>query len=215
MTNTVVTNKAAIYFDFNAPIITNLTTHTIGKEGLKSCLSKPAVTVNYSGCPSKNIVFNAVSTRSGANPTYAWYRNSETIPLSTTARFTLVNASNGTKIYCKLNASDDLCTETPVVTSDTIVLNCIGVPTNELPVIQAFEVFPNPNTGVFTVKLNVVKPSKMQLTILNYLGQTIKTQTISADNYAETFDLSAMPNGMYVIKLTVDGQSVVKKVSVQ
>ena len=55
----------------------------------------------------------------------------------------------------------------------------------------------------------------MQLTILNYLGQTIKTQTISADNYAETFDLSAMPNGMYVIKLTVDGQSVVKKVSVQ
>ena len=38
VTNTIVTNKAAIYFDFNAPIITNLTTHTIGKEGLKSCL---------------------------------------------------------------------------------------------------------------------------------------------------------------------------------
>ncbi len=215
VTNTVVTNKAAIYFDFNAPIITNLTTHTIGKEGLKSCLSKPAVTVNYSGCPSKNIVFNAVSTRSGANPTYAWYRNSETIPLSINANFTLTNATRGTKIYCKTTASSDLCTETPVAISDTIILNCIGVPTNELPVIQAFEVFPNPNTGVFTVKLNVVKPSKMQLTILNYLGQTIKNQTISADNYAETFDLSVMPNGMYVIKLTIDGQSVVKKVSVQ
>jgi uncharacterized repeat protein (TIGR01451 family) len=215
LTNTLVTNKAAIYFDFNEPIITNLTSHTIGKEGLKSCLAKPAVSVSYSGCPSKNIVFNATSTSAGANPTYSWYRNNETTPLSTTNRLTLTNASNGTKIYCKLNASDDICTETPVVTSDTIVLNCIGVPTNELSIIQTFDVFPNPNKGVFTVKLNVAKPTKMQLSILNYLGQTIKSETITADNYAETFDLSAVPNGIYLVKLTIEGRSVVKKVSVQ
>jgi uncharacterized repeat protein (TIGR01451 family) len=215
VTNTIVTNKAAIYFDFNAPIITNLTTHTIGKEGLKNCLAKPAVMVNYTGCPSKNIVFNAISTSVGANPTFSWFRNAETTPLSTTARLTLANASNGTKIYCKLNASDDICTETPVVTSDTIVLNCIGVPTNELSFIQAFDVFPNPNKGVFTVKLNVGKPMKMQLSVLNYLGQTLKSETIDGDNYVKTFDFSAMPKGIYVIKLTVDGQNVVKKVSVQ
>ena len=215
VTNTIVTNKAAIYFDFNEPIITNLTSHTIGKEGLKSCLAKPTVTVSYSGCPSKNIVFNAISTSAGVNPTYSWYRNNETTPLSTTARFTLANASNGTKIYCKLNASDDICTETPVVTSDTIVLNCIGLPTNELAVIQTFDVYPNPNKGVFTIKLNAAKSTKMQLSILNYLGQTLKSEAISADNYAETFDLSAMPNGIYVIKLTIDGRNVVKKVSIQ
>jgi uncharacterized repeat protein (TIGR01451 family) len=215
VTNTIVTNRAAIYFDFNAPIITNLTTHTIGKEGIKNCLAKPVVTVNYTGCPSKNIVFNAISISSGANPTFSWFRNNETTPLSTTARLTLANASNGTKIYCKLNASDDLCTETPVVTSDTIVLNCIGVPTNELSIIQAFDVFPNPNKGVFTVKLNVGKPTKMQLSVLNYLGQTLKSETINGDNYVETFDFSAMPKGIYVIKLMVDGQNVVKKVSVQ
>ncbi len=89
------------------------------------------------------------------------------------------------------------------------------MPTNELSVIQAFDVFPNPNKGVFTVKLNVAKPTKMQLNILNYLAQTIKSEAITADTYAETFDLSALPNGIYLIKLTIDGRSLVKKVSVQ
>jgi hypothetical protein len=215
VTNTVVVNKAAIYFDFNAPIITNITSHTIGKEGVKNCLAKPSVTVNYMGCPSKNIDFTTIVKNAGTNPTYAWFRNNETGPLSINANFTLTNATRGTKIYCKTTASSDFCTETPVVTSDTIVLNCIGVPTNELSIIQTFDVYPNPNKGIFTVKLNVAKPTKMQLNILNYLGQTIKSEAIMVDNYAETFDLSAMPNGIYLIKLTVDGQSVVKKVSIQ
>lgn len=56
---------------------------------------------------------------------------------------------------------------------------------------------------------------KMALSVLNYLGQTLKSETINGDNYVETFDFSAMPKGIYVIKLMADGQNVVKKVSVE
>jgi hypothetical protein len=37
--NTLIYNSAAIYFDFNAPIITNQTFHTIGKDFVKISLS--------------------------------------------------------------------------------------------------------------------------------------------------------------------------------
>jgi uncharacterized repeat protein (TIGR01451 family) len=214
ITNTIINNKAAIYFDFNAPIITNLTTHTIGKEVVKSCLMKPSITVNYTGCPSRNIVFNALGNSAGLTPTYEWYRNNETRPFSTNARFTLANASNGTKFYCKIRASDDMCTETPVVTSDTIVLNCIGVSTNETSIIPSFDVYPNPSKGLFTIKLTASKPTKMALSILNYLGQTIKTELINTENYSNQFNLSDLPKGIYLIKLTLDGRSIVKKVSI-
>jgi uncharacterized repeat protein (TIGR01451 family) len=215
VTNTIIANKAAIYFDFNDPIITNLTTHTIGKEALKNCLLKPKLTVNYSGCPSRNIAFNAVSKDAGLNPTFAWYRNAETGPLSINANFTLNNAVNGTKIYCKLIASDDICTDKPNVTSDTIVINCIGVGTNDLNlIVQNFDVFPNPNKGVFTVKLNTIKTEKIELNILNYLGQTIKSEFINSNNYSKEFDLTDVPKGIYLIKLTINGQSLVKRMSV-
>jgi uncharacterized repeat protein (TIGR01451 family) len=216
VTNTIVKNKAGIYFDFNLPIITNLTSHTIGKELLKNCLIKPTIAVNYSGCPSRNIVFTAVAKSAGLNPTYAWFRNNETTPLSTNAVFTLNNAVKDTKIYCKTTASSDICTETPVVTSDTIVLNCIGVPTADLnSIVQLFDVYPNPNKGVFTIKLNTIKSEKIQLNILNYLGQTIKSTLINSDNYAEEFNLSTMPNGIYLVQLTINGQSMSKKISIQ
>jgi uncharacterized repeat protein (TIGR01451 family) len=215
-TNTIVTNRAGIYFDFNAPIITNLTSHTIGKELLKNCLIKPTISVNYSGCPNRNIVFTATAKSAGLNPTYAWFRNNETTPLSINAVFTLNNAVKGTKVYCKTTASSDICTETPVITSDTIVLNCIGVPTTDLTsIVQLFDVFPNPNKGIFTIKLNTIKSEKIQLNILNYLGQIIKSELINSDNYTEEFNLSNLPNGIYLIKLTIHGQSLSRKISIQ
>ena len=96
-TGTRLDNKAAIYFDFNTPIITNLASHTIGKEFLKNCLAKPSVTASFTGCPTKNITFSAVAKNSGLTPTYKWFRNAETTPLSTNANFTLNNMTNGTK----------------------------------------------------------------------------------------------------------------------
>jgi uncharacterized repeat protein (TIGR01451 family) len=214
-TNTIVTNKAAIYFDFNAPIITNLISHTIGKELIKNCLIKPTITVNYSGCPSRNIVFTATAKNAGLTPTYAWYRNNETGPLSINAVFTLNNAVKGTKIYCKTTASTDICTDVSTITSDTIILNCIGVATNDLnAIVQSFDVYPNPNKGIFTIKLNTIKSELMQLNILNYLGQTIKSELINSDSYSKEFNLSNVPNGIYLIKLTINGQSISKKISV-
>jgi uncharacterized repeat protein (TIGR01451 family) len=213
-TNTVINNKAGIYFDFNLPIITNITTHTIGKELVKNCLIKPSVAVSISGCPTKNVSFTATVKNGGITPTYAWYRNKETTPLSINALFTLNNAVNGTKIYCKTTASNDICTETPTIVSDTITLNCINTKTEDVSIVQSFDIYPNPNKGLFDVKLVLARISEIRLDIFNVIGQTIKTEKIQTVNLIEQYDLSTFPKGIYFIKLTIDKQQIIKKLSI-
>jgi uncharacterized repeat protein (TIGR01451 family) len=214
-TGTKIDNKAAIYFDFNTPIITNIAGHTVGKELLKNCLAKPSVSINTVGCPSKNLVFNAVAKNSGLSPTYAWFKNNETTPLSTNASLTLNNAVNGTKVYCKITASTELCTETPNVLSDTLKITCIISPTEDLSSIQSFDIFPNPNRGKFDVKLSLSKTEQAQIHFLNALGQVLKSERFETNNLVGKYDFSSLPNGLYFIKLTIAGQSIVKKINIQ
>ena len=213
-TSTKIDNKAAIYFDFNTPIITNIVGHTVGKEFLKNCLAKPAVSITTTGCPSKNIVFNAVTKNGGLNPTYTWFRNNETTPLSTNALLTLNNTVNGTKIYCKMTASSDLCTETPVVTSDTFRITCITSKTEDPSIVQLFDVYPNPNKGQFDVKLKLEKSAQVQISFLNTLGQVLKTEKLEMSDFEAQYDFSGYSDGIYFIKLTVEGQSKVKKIHI-
>ena len=179
------------------------------------------INVSFSGCPTKNITFTATSKSSGLTPTYKWFRNNETGPLSINAVFTLPNVVNGTKIYCKLTTSTELCTETPSITSDTIIINCINTATTEITPIQTFDIYPNPNRGVFDVKLSLSKPAIVKLFIVNTLGQIVRSTNVGeVQNLANvtnvtTYDISALPNGIYMIKAVVDGQVMVKKVVIQ
>jgi uncharacterized repeat protein (TIGR01451 family) len=214
-TGTKLENKAAIYFDFNTPIITNIAGHTVGKEFLKNCLAKPSVSITNTGCPSKNLVFNGVFKNSGLNPTFAWFRNSETTPLSTNAILTLNNAINGTKIYCKITASNDLCTETPVVNSDTFKITCITSKIDDLSIVQSFNVFPNPNKGIFDVTLSLAKTEQIQISCFNALGQVIKNEKYETNNLVGKYDFSLLPNGIYFIKVSIVGQNIIKKINIQ
>ena len=64
-------------------------------------------------------------------------------------------------------------------------------------------IFPNPSSGVFTIKSNA--------TILSYditdnLGQLVHTGTSSL------FDISMLANGVYFIKIKLNNEIVIKKI---
>jgi hypothetical protein len=173
------------------------------------------VTTSFTGCPTKNITFSAVVKNSGLTPTYKWFRNAETTPLSTNANFALNNVTNGTKIYCKINASTEVCTETPIVVSDTLKISCINTKTDDIAMLQMFDIYPNPNKGVFDIHIQLAHTAGIRLNIVNTLGQILKTETAVTGHFSEHYDLSHVATGLYFVKLTIDGQSVVKRVSVQ
>jgi uncharacterized repeat protein (TIGR01451 family) len=210
VTGTQVKNRAAIYFDFNEPVITNYTEHTIGKELVKDCLAKPTVKISILNCANRNVTFGATAKSAGNSPTFEWYRNKE--PVIKSPSFILANASNGTKIYCKMTVSSEICTETPVITSDTLIISCVNTPTTDIAIIDAFEVYPNPNDGVFDVKVTLAISAQMQIDLLNTLGQILDTKTFKGNGITQKYDVSYLPKGIYFIKLNIDGHTMTKKI---
>lgn len=80
-----------------------------------------------------------------------------------------------------------------------------AVPT--LAGVQSLRIMPNPTSGQFEVNAVFEEPvRKLQISVLNLMGQELKTvSSVQADQISSSFDLSAYPAGMYLVRLTADG----------
>jgi len=70
----------------------------------------------------------------------------------------------------------------------------------------AVKVYPNPTKENLTIETNINKEQKLE--ILNLMGQTVYTSII---NKKATINTSAFANGVYIIKLYTDKETVVRK----
>ena len=89
------------------------------------------------------------------------------------------------------------------------------VSVNTTAFAEAISVFPNPNSGIFTVSLlNVDLEGTMS--VKNLLGQQL-SNTMSIDRFAENIqvDLSTLANGVYLVEFNLAGERIVKKILVQ
>lgn len=93
---------------------------------------------------------------------------------------------------------------------------CITAPTGleENFNFTDFQVYPNPNNGIFQLKLQTNIETRAKLECMNSLGQTIQVQNFDlAKEWLSTYDLSNQSAGVYLIRVTLDnGQILSKKV---
>jgi hypothetical protein len=181
--------------------------------------------VTYLGCPSERIPVVATIGDSGFNPTFAVTNMS--IPgngaIATTMsggvapyNFTwntgansanLTNLFNGT--YTVTISDANGCTDT----FNVIVLNVVS--TNELESVNAFEVFPNPNDGQFSINLELNGTHEVAVEVLNTLGQSVlKTtpETVATRQYP--INLKDIPSGLYQIRVRIDDQYMTRSIMV-
>jgi hypothetical protein len=74
--------------------------------------------------------------------------------------------------------------------------------------INAFNVYPNPNSGQFTIEFNSAKQQDVEIAVFNNLGQIVSAKTVKAisGNYKTPVNLSELSSGVYHITLrTKDG----------
>ena len=89
--------------------------------------------------------------------------------------------------------------------SQTVSVNlCTGI--EEVGLNRGFEVFPNPNTGIFTMKLDAYGRGMITLTISDILGREIYTDKFnsSKSSFEKQLNLSEFPAGVYTLKLETD-----------
>lgn len=101
----------------------------------------------------------------------------------------------------------------PVDLSGTIITVTVStnIDVNEINYINLF-IFPNPTTGGFGIE---AQGKITQLKITNLIGEEVKDFPIKTQGSKTEIDLSAVPNGIYFVKVkTSDGEST-KKIIVQ
>jgi hypothetical protein len=76
----------------------------------------------------------------------------------------------------------------------------------------ALSIYPNPSKG--TVTINFGDQPIQQLQVLNILGEEVYSQTLTPNNQQVTLDLSALKNGMYLVRMNSDEQTITRKLTI-
>jgi hypothetical protein len=89
--------------------------------------------------------------------------------------------------------------------------------TRVLPTVFTIEQnYPNPFNPATTIEFSVPHESRVRIEVFNLLGQTVATPvdgTRTAGFHRVVFDASALPSGLYLYRLTSDGVTLMKKMT--
>ena len=97
------------------------------------------------------------------------------------------------------------------VPTDSIISNDFKKIADQSPVNKpkVFNVYPNPNTGEFTIKYDLLKRSDVRITIFNMNGSLVKSVVNIAGQYEGQYhvpvNLNELPNGIYIVSLINSG----------
>jgi subtilisin-like proprotein convertase family protein len=86
---------------------------------------------------------------------------------------------------------------------------------NNIAAQNEFSIYPNPVSDMMNVVYKTVSRSTIKITIVNQQGSVLKTtlsESKPAGEWYERFDMSSYSPGVYLIRLTIDGQSYSKKI---
>ncbi len=188
---------------------TNQTTYTvIGQNG--SCSGSPVqVTVAVAPSPTVNANSDVINipvggtvnfNNSGSNATsYEWnFGDGQT---STTGF--VAHTYNVQGVYTvTLTGTIGNCTATDVIT-----INVGVVSVDNVDLDQSVSLYPNPNNGLFNLKLEFNQTQDAEITLFTSLGQIVDFRRLeNVDGQIEIFDVSNLSNGVYFINVkTQDG----------
>ena len=144
---------------------------------------------------------------SNANTGNQWYLNGVIIPGATgkqhvavsTGTYTVVVTSNG----CSSAASNG------------ILVLPVGITVEKAN--QTFDIYPNPNTGEFNIKVETLKSEEYNIEIYNNLGALIwKQENVTVNGtFTKHVVLSESPSGIYMVALRNNANIIVKKLIIK
>lgn len=207
-------------------------TYTVIVTDQNNCTSTQSIIVNEpvalaigaSATPNLNTSppYTGTATASASGGTapyeYSWtYTNCDTVEVTQTGAFIFL-----------LPAADYIITVTDVnscATVDTVAVSGEGCETttggvgidDELTVgINSLSLYPNPNNGTFTVEMTLDTRDDVRLSVLDSRGKLITSRRAeNATNFEETFNLSELASGVYLLRVETSKGAVARRLVVQ
>ncbi len=96
--------------------------------------------------------------------------------------------------------------------TDELTINIGTTSSHEIDGMTALSLRPNPTSGAAMLDIAFDRAVDLHVGIVNLLGQQIwESSSAKTTNFSETVDLGNYPDGLYLVRLTVDGQVLTKK----
>lgn len=107
-----------------------------------------------------------------------------------------------------LIVSDGFCNDT--IVKDYTVSNTIGI--EEESFISDLKLYPNPSDGIFNLDIEFFDPSGLEIAVFDISGkQMYQSESAKSFLHREKIDLSAMPKGVYLLRLNADSRVTYRK----
>ncbi len=185
------------YLTFTVPVF-------IGKKPSIHITAAPDTNV-LSGTP---VTFTATTTDC-SNGTYQWKKNGVDITGATGSTWTSSTISNMDTITCALHCNDT-CASVKDTISNMLVMH-VFTSVKGASSIRSVSLYPNPNSGAFTLSGFAVKDMDMQLQLVNMLGQVVwsRQYTTGAGSFSRQVTTGSLEPGIYSLRIkTADGMEV-------
>jgi PKD repeat protein len=102
-----------------------------------------------------------------------------------------------------------------VVHVNVVDASAVGIKNNEAESV-AFNVAPNPSNGAFRLNLTGVQSGNASVKVYNLVGQEVYSSTVESvkGSFTKDVQLEQVANGVYFVKVNVNGQTATKKIVV-
>jgi len=99
--------------------------------------------------------------------------------------------------------------------SQTVMINLTGI--EEIPGIVEFNIFPNPNSGQFTLTLKGQPYASLEVNFTNILGQRLLSETVGfgSGQLVKEFSFAHLPGGTYIFSVKSGDRVLYRKVVVE
>src|SRR5690606_19868797 len=139
-----------------------------------------------------------VSTGGGQQPTFQWQLNGQDVFGATQGIWSTAGLAPYDRVNCMVTSSDP-CANPTTASSDTVTVNFpSGV--DEVDNSKGLHLYPNPNTGSFTIES---ESSIQSIEVLSSTGQKVYSSKTEAKKLEVNLPAS-LANGVYVLRVETD-----------
>jgi len=181
----------------------------------------PAVTLvaNPGTTLAKNqmVYFTAYISDAGPNPKIHWETNGVTIPGVKGDNYFSSIMNHNDVVTCIVESTDS-CSVGNTGVSNALVIKIIGTDVGDVANnFNGLSLFPNPNSGIFTIKGQINTRNNVNVEVLNAVGQIIYTAVLPVVNNAidQKITLPETAKGAYLLRMHAEGEQKVLRFIVQ
>ena len=211
--NNISYNQTGVYIDTLIGRLNSDSIVTLNLEVLQYTTPSVNITVSHGPIISGMQIdtFRATYTNC-TDPYFSWYQDILPLGIHSPVAIVVYPAGSTDSFQCRIDCKG--CAIPGFAFSSSIFI--VSGISELVPYIQGMNLYPNPTQGTFNIDITTldIADKEALITITDLVGQPVMSKPIMlhSGSNKETLSLSGNAAGVYIVQLTVDGQSVFSRI---